>query len=112
MQGVIHRVLPEGAYDLKLAPGLDRAADLRLDRFTIESNKPQGRCEDHSGQAVNPPSVCQPTVDRFSPLPLPLAPKSTYAITEASDRTDKAKGEGRWLWNGHWSQNNLHSLRP
>jgi hypothetical protein len=92
----------------------DRPADLGLERFTIESSTRQGRCEDHSGKAVNPPSACPAdlTIQRFSLLP--QAPKPTRTIAEAGDHTDETKGEGRWLRHGrhgHWSQNNLHSLR-
>ena len=81
----------------------------RPERFTIESSTPEGQCEDHSDKAVNPRSVRQPTVKRLDPLS--LAPKSTRTITEAGDRTDKAKGKGRWLWNDRWGQSNLHRLR-
>jgi hypothetical protein len=95
--------------DLEPATRPDRPADLGRERFTIESSTPQGRCEDHADKAVNTRSVRQPTVKRWDPLP--LAPNSTRTITEAGDRTDKAKGQGRWLWNDRWGQNNLHGLR-
>ncbi len=75
----------------------------------IPFRSPAGRCEDHSDKAVNPGSVRQPTMKRLDLLP--LAARSTRTISEADDRTDKAKGQRRWLWNDRWGESNLHGLR-